>query len=168
MNLISNSRIYYRRLTTWTRAYLLSRYFGIGTAEELFGRLYLESLDIGDMLEIIFGREISNRYSQMLSQFPIALQALVSAQLAGNVEGMQESVDRLYLNVNQRAAFLEEINPYWSEAGYQALFGLYVQHTVELANAIAARDFSRDIEIYDELTALTDQMGDTLAQGIYD
>lgn len=168
MNLIFNSRIYYRRLTTWTRAYLLSRHFGIGTAEELFGRLYLESLDIGDMLEIIFGRIISDRYSQLVSQFPIALRDLVTAQLEGNTEGMQESVDRLYLNISQRAAFLEDINPYWSETGYQNLFGSYIQYTIELANAIAARDFTKDIEIYDELTALTNQMGDTFAQGIFD
>jgi hypothetical protein len=147
---------------------MLSRYFGIGTTEELFGLLYLESLDISNMLEIIFGREISNRYSQMVSQFPIALRDLVSAQLEGNTEGMQESVDRMYLNISQRAAFLKDINPYWSETGYQNLFGSYIQHTIETANAIAARDFSRDIEIYDEITELTDQMGDTFAQGIYD
>jgi hypothetical protein len=147
---------------------LLSQHYGIGTTEELFGRLYLESLDIGDMLEIIFGREISNRYSQMVSQFPIALRDLVSAQLEGNTEAMRQNVDRLYLNTNQRAAFLEEINPYWSAIGYQELFGSYIQHTIELANAIAAEDFTKDIEIYDELTELTDQMGDTFAQGIYD
>ncbi len=55
MNLIFNARIYYRRLRTWTRAYILSRYFGIGTEEALFERLYSESLNIGKMLEIIFG-----------------------------------------------------------------------------------------------------------------
>jgi hypothetical protein len=73
MNLIVNARIYYRRLTTWTRAYIISRYFGIGTAEAQFERLYLESLDIGNMLQIIFGREYSEQYSQLVSMYAISL-----------------------------------------------------------------------------------------------
>ena len=168
MNLIFNARIYYRRLTTWTRAYLISRYFGIGTPEELFGRLYLESLDIGKMMELIFGHESSNRYSQLLSQFPIALRDLIDAQLEGNNEAVRQNIDRLYLNVNQRAAFLEEMNPYWSQAEYRDLFDAYIQHTLEAANAISSQDFTKDIEIYDELTELTNKMGDTFAQGIYE
>ena len=168
MNMIFNARIYYRRLTTWTRAYLISRYFGIGTAEELFGRLYLESLDIGNMLELIFGHENSNRYSQLLSQFPIALRDLISAQLEGDTQAIQQNIDRMYLNVDQRAEFLEAMNPYWSKTSYQNLFDSYIQHTIEEANAITSRDFSKDIEIFDEFTDLTDKMGDTFAQGIYE
>ena len=44
----------------------------------------------------------------------------------------------------------------------------YIQHTLEEANAISSRDFKKDIEIYDELTELTNTMGDTFAQGIYE
>jgi hypothetical protein len=168
MNMIFNARIYYRRLTTWTRAYLIGRYFGIGTAEELFSRLYLESLDVGSMLELIFGHEYSNRYSQLLSQFPIALRELVSAQLEGNPEAVRQNIDRLYLNVNQRAEFLEEMNPYWNKDVYHDLFDSYIQHTLEGANAISSRDLKKFIEINDELAELTDMMGDTFAQGIYE
>lgn len=168
MNMIFNARLYYRRLTAWTRAYMMSRYFGIGTAEELFGRLYLESLDVGNMMELIFGHESANQYSQLVSEFPIALRDLISAQLEGDTQGIQQNLDRLYVNTAQRAEFLEAMNPYWSKAEYQALFGAYIQHTIEAANAISARDFSKDIGIYDELTELTDRMGDTFAQGIYE
>lgn len=168
MNLIFNARFYYRRLTTWTRAYMISRYIGLGSAEDLFSRLYLESLDIGNMLQIIFGRTYSERYSQMVGQFPIALRDLISAQLEGDTEAMNQHVDQLYRNVAERAAFLEALNPYWSEAGYRDLFGTYIQYTLEEANSIASGDYSRDIEIYDQLTAHTNRMGDTFAQGVYE
>jgi hypothetical protein len=168
MNMIFNARLYYRRLTAWTRAYLMSRYYGIGSAEELFGRLYLESLDIGNMMELIFGHEAANRYSSLVSEFPIALRDLVSAQLEGDAQAIQQNLDRLYVNTAQRAAFLEAMNPYWSTTEYQNLFGSYIQHTIEEANAIATRNFTKDIEIFDELTELTNTMGDTFAQGIYD
>ncbi len=168
MNMIFNARVYYRRLTTWTRAYIISRYFGIGTSEELFGRLYLESLDIGNMLQIIFGRTYSEQYSQMVSQFPIALRDLLSAQMEGDIEAMNKNVERLYRNVAERAAFLEALNPYWSEAGYIDLFNTYIQLTLEEANAIASGDYRKDIEIFDRLTAHSNKMGDTFAQGLYD
>lgn len=168
MNLIFNARIYYRRLTTWTRAYVLARYFGVGTAEELFGRFYLESLDIGDMLQFVFGRQFAEQYSQLASQFAIAFRDLLSAQIDGNTEAITENVDRLYRNVEERSIFLEEINPYWSAEGYQDLFGTYIQYIIEIANAIAAGDYSRDIELYDSLTAHTNRMGDVFAQGMYD
>lgn len=167
MNMIFNSRIYYRRLTTWTRAYLLSRYFGVGTAEEMFGRLYLESMDIGNMLQIIFGRENSENYSQLLSQFTIILRDLISAQLEGNEDEVNQNLNRLYENVSQRAAYLEAINPYWSEAEYKNLFGAYIQYIVDEANALASGDYARDIEIYDQLNAHTNIMGDVFAEGLY-
>lgn len=168
MNLIFNARIYYRRLTTWTRAYIISRYYGIGTAEDQFERLYLESLDIGNMLQIIFGREYSEQYSQLLSQYAIAFRDLLSAQIEGDIEAINHNVDRLYKNVEERAVFLEAINPYWSAAEYKSLFDTYIQHTIEIANAIASEDFSRDIELYDMLNAHTNTMGDTFAYGLYD
>lgn len=167
MNLIFNARIYYRRLTTWTRAYVLARYFGVGTAEELFGRFYLESLDIGDMLQFVFGRDVAEKYSQLASQFAIAFRDLISAQIDGDTEAVTRNVDRLYKNVAERSVFLEEINPHWSAEGYRDLFGTYIQYIIEIANAIAAGDYSREIELYDRLTAHTNRMGDVFAQGMY-
>lgn len=167
MNLVFNARIYYRRLTTWTRAYIISRYFGIGTAESQFERLYLESIDIGNMLQIIFGREISEQYSQLLSQYAIAFRDLLTAQLEGDAEAVEQHVNRLYENVRERAVFLEAMNPYWSEAEYTSLFDTYIQYAIEIANAIASGDFSRDIELYDQMNAHTSRMGDTFAYGLY-
>lgn len=167
MNLIFNARIFWRRLTTWTRVYLISRYSGIGSSEELFGRLYLESGDFGDMFRIIFGREISDRVNQLLNQYTIALRELVDAQLNGNDAGMRQSVDSLYQNASQRAAFLESINPYWSESEWQYYLDTYLKLTIEEANSFVTKDYSKDIELFDRLTELTNQIGDYFAQGLY-
>ena len=168
MNLIFNARVYYRRLTTWTRAYINSIYYGIGTAEDMFARLYTETLDIGNMLQIIFGRVYSEQYSNMVSQFAIALRDLLTAQLEGNTEAVNQNIDRLFNNVAERAVFLESINPYWSAEEYRNMFNAYVQYTLEIANALAAGDYSRYTELYDLINAHTNRMGDVFAKGIYD
>lgn len=168
MNLIFNSRIYYRRLTTWTRAYIISKYFGIGSDEELFGRLYLESLDIGNMLQIIFGREYAEQYSSLVSQFAFAFRDLQAAQLAGDTEAVDQNVARIFQNAKDRAAYLAALNPYWSEAEYTELLSTYFRLIIEDVNAIITGDYSRDIELYSILTAHTNRMGDTFAKGLYD
>ena len=167
MNLIFNARFYYRRLTTWTKAYLLSRYFGIGTMEAQFERLYLETLDIGEILQIIFGRQAAEEYSQLLSQYAIIANELIIAQLAGDLETVNRSVERLYQNVDARADFLQNLNPYWSGEEYRNLFYGFIEHVIELANATAARDTAREIEHFDALNEHTDRMGDTFAEGLY-
>lgn len=167
MNLIFNARFYYRRLTTWTKAYLLSRYFGIGTMEAQFERLYLETLDIGEILQIIFGRQAAEEYSQLLSQYAIIANELITAQLAGDLETVNRSVERLYQNVDARADFLQNLNPYWSAEEYRNLFYGFIEHVIELANATAARDTAREIAHFDALNEHTDRMGDTFAEGLY-
>ena len=167
MNMIFNTRIYYRRLMTVTRSYLTSRYFGIGDENVLYEILYRESLDVASLLRLNFGRSFSDRYSQLVSQFPITLRDLISAQLEGNTEEINRSVERLYQNINERAAYLASVNPYFSEAGYRDVFGTYIQLTIEQINALASGNFKEDIELFDQLTAHANLMGDVLSEGLY-
>jgi hypothetical protein len=166
MNMIFNARMYYRRLTAWTRAYLISNYFGIGTAEDLFGSLYLETLDLGNMLRIVHGREAAEKYSQLLSLFAIALRDIITAQLQGDEEGVEKNVNRLYQMAAERKAFIQAINPYASPE-YEDLFKIYVQYILEEANALAAGDYSRASTVYDLLTEQAERLGDAFAEGIY-
>jgi hypothetical protein len=69
MNLIFNARIVWRRLTTWTIAYLIGRYERMGSEEELFTRLNLETREVGDILQLIFGRRISEDYSNIINTY---------------------------------------------------------------------------------------------------
>lgn len=167
MNLIFNARIYYRRLTAWTGEYINNIILGLGTAEDMFSRLYTETLDIGNMLQIIFGRVYSEYYSNLVSGFAIALREYISAIIEGNADAANQNVIRLYENVEERAIFLENLNPYWSAAEYRDLFDTYIRYTLELVDALAAGDFSRYIELYDLFNAHTLRMGDVFAVGIY-
>lgn len=168
MNLIFNSRIFWRRLTIWTRIYIISRYLGIGTAEESFGRLYLENLDFGDMLRILFSRSISDQYSQLLNQFSIGLRELITALIQQDLDAARQNIDRLLQNADQRAAFLASINPYFDETEWRNLLRTYLQDTIQEANLFASQDYRMDIEYFDRLTTLSNTMGDAFAQGLYD
>jgi len=117
---------------------------------------------------LIFGRRVSEEYSQLLSQYAIIFHALIDAQLSGDVQAVDENINRLYQNVMERALFVESINPYWSASVYEELFFSYIRHILETSNAILEHDSARDIELYDILNEHTDRMGDIFAQGIYE
>ena len=168
MNLIFNARLFWRRFSLWIRIYLVDRYFGIGTAEEAFGRLYLESSNFGDMLRITFGRQNANKYSQLLNQYTFELRDLVSAQLAGDTDEMSRHVNNLTKNIEDRTEFLASINPFLNKAEWSNLLGLYDQYILQEANAFASGDYSAGIRIFDEITELTNRMGETFAVGLYD
>lgn len=164
MSMISNARIFWRRLTTWIRVYIISRYLGIGTEEETFGRLYFETSGIGNFLQVVYELESSNNISQYLSQITISLRDLITAQIQGNVESMDQSVNRLYQNVGKFASYLAAINPYISETEWKNMLNLYVRYTIEQANSFVTGNYRNDIELFRILTELTNRMGDAFAE----
>ncbi len=166
--MIFNARLFWRRFSLWIRIYLIDRYFGVGTAEEAFGRLYQEANDFGDMLRIVFGRRNANDYAQLVNQYTYELRDLVSAQLAGNTEEMNRHVNNLTKNVEDRAKFLASINPFLNEDEWRNLLKVYLQHTIEVANAFSSRNFEEGARIYDQITELTSTMGEAFAEGLYD
>jgi hypothetical protein len=144
-----------------------NRYYNLGAVDVLFDRLYLESLDIGRLLQLNFGRARSESYSQYLSQFVVYLRDLISAQQAGNLQGINQNVQNLYDNISTRAAILAAMNPYWSEAEYKNLFGKYLQGLIALANAYSSGNLEDATVIYGNLTEQTNRLGDAFAEGIY-
>lgn len=168
INMIFNARLFWRRLTTWTRVYIISRYMGIGTSEEAFSRLYIENLNFGDLLQIVFGRQIANQFSGLLNQYTIGIRELITAELQENTEAVVQAVDRLYQNATDRAAFLASINPYFDEAQLRDFLGTYLRYTIEEANSFASGDYRRDIELFDRLTELSNQIGYVFTEGLYD
>lgn len=168
MNMISNSRLFWRRFTTWIRVFILSRYLGIGTGEDSFRRLYSETSGIGSFLQIVFDREISNNISQLLNQFTFALRDLIDAQMRGNSQAVNQNVTRIYQVASNFASYLASVNPSVNETELLNMLHTYIEYTIEEANSFISGDYSHDIEAYKKLTDLANRMGDFLAQSLVD
>lgn len=168
MNMISNSRLFWRRFTAWIRVFIISRYLSIGTEEDSFKRLNFEISGIGNILQIIFDHEISINISLLLNQFSYALRDLITAQLQGKTAVVNQNVTRLYQVAANLSAYLASVNPYLNETEWKNMMDTYIQYTIKEANSFITGDYSHDIEAYRELTDLTDKMGDYFAQSILD
>lgn len=167
MNLIYNTQMYYVRLTIWIRAYINSRFLGIGTADELFGRLYTEALDQSGMFKIHFGREIADQYAQLLGQSVILLRDYISAQIDGNEEAVTQNYEQLTQNISERASFLAAMNPYWDELEYRELLRTFMEYILEIIDIYLTQDYDRDFLVYDQLREQIFYMGYVFAEGLF-
>lgn len=167
MNIILNSRIFWRKLATWTRAYLISRYTGIGISEDIYGHLFNILSEYATMLRLIFGADFSETYYDLTVQHVIILRDLIEAHVVNNTEAVNQNVERLYENADARALYLSQANPYWDYATWSNLIGTYLNDTIEEANTFTTHNYERNVEVFDQLITHTDRMGDYLSFGIY-
>ncbi|HYE69853.1 MAG TPA: hypothetical protein VEA58_14655 [Anaerovoracaceae bacterium] len=167
MKIIFTSRIFWRQLAIRMREYLNSRYLGIGNAEDIFIQLLNAPTEFSGMLKLLFGEDVSEKYNQLLTQYIMIIRELITAQLDGNREAINQNVKSLYQNGDIRAASLAPLNPIWNEAEWKKMIATFNNLTIEEANSIASGDYGRNIELYDNLTVQTNIMGDYFAHGLY-
>ena len=65
MSTIYSARNFWYELATWTRAYMVSKYVGIGNASAVLERLHRVPEDYSKKLEAVFGEKITEDYKQL-------------------------------------------------------------------------------------------------------
>lgn len=167
MQIIINSRVYWRERAVWLRAMMGSNYLNTGSAEHVFAYIINITQRLTEILIPFFGREISEQYSQLLTQSNIMIRELIEAQLSNDLERINQLVNSLYQNNQERAALLSSINPFWNEVQLKYLMDTYLLLTIEQANALASGNYNNSVFLFDQLMAQADLMGDYFAYGIY-
>lgn len=83
MGLIYDIRMFWYELFTWTRAYMLSRYRGIGNVDAVKARLNQVPAEFIDALQQVFGLNLE-AYLEILNTYINLIDDLITAQQAGN------------------------------------------------------------------------------------
>lgn len=166
MNLIINFRTLWLNLSMWTRSFLLSSTSGLPNMKAVSDRLYQVPVQLGSILQLIFGQQAAERFINLLSTHIIQMQAAITAQKNGDNQALSNSVDLLYQNANEIAVFLSEINPFWAQAQWENLLYTYISMTFEQSTAMFSGNYSRDIQIFDRIQYQTLLIGDYMANGI--
>lgn len=166
MNLIFNTRILWRNLATWMRAYLVARFTGIDITEDIFQRLYEIPAEFGHIFRLVFGDQITDKYVQQLSSAIVLFKDFIESEITGNVEQANEIAKKLYQGADERAAFLASINPYWTETEWKNLIYIFYKYTFEEITSFLNGN-PRSIPIFDQILKHADRMGDYFSQGLF-
>lgn len=166
MNLIVNYRTLWLNLSIWTRAFLLSLVSELPNTKAVSDRLYEIPIQLGSILQLIFGQQSAEKFIHLLSTHIIQMQTAISAQKNANQTALSDSVKLLYQNADEISAFLEQINPFWFKAQWQNLLYTYISMTLDESTALLSGDYTRDIQIFDRIQYQTLLIGDYMANGI--
>lgn len=167
MNMIFRLRNLWREMSTWIRAYLISKFAGIGNTEDVFNRLYRIPMEFGSIVQLIFGAQAAEQYVQQLSQQLVLTREIIDAQMAGNTDLVNQKVMQLYQNAESRVDMIASINPFWDRTVIRSVLITYLQYTLDEITTLLTGEYERNIDIYDRLLHHSDFIGDYFAQGLF-
>jgi len=167
INLVKDFRLLMTQLAYLTRAYFVAVFSGFGNAEQTANRLYHLPNSFQEKAELIFGTPLSEEFLNLLSLHVTYIQLLANALQSGNEEAVNYSAQQLYQNAANISEYYAKINPFWDEAQWKTLLYNYVGMAIQDAVALAARDFERDLDVFDRMLLSALLMGDYLAEGFF-
>lgn len=169
VNMMFQSRIIWRDLASWIRAYLNSVYSGLPNQAAAVEKKIIEVLsENSNIIDLVFGEHNAEQYFDLLMDFVSISKSFVAAQVNNDTDAANEYAKQLYENANKRATFLSEINPFWSKEEWISLFYPFIQMTIEESTTLLNQEFDKNIEIYDRILNHTSKMGDYFSRGIID
>nr|WP_315025315.1 hypothetical protein [uncultured Aminipila sp.] len=168
VNLIFDSRTIWRDLTIWLRSYINTKHGGLGDIDAIKGKLNEVLVRSTNIFSLIFGEQSADEYVKFWINFINYLDKLIEAQISGDMDTVNKYKDKLQGNSVQTAAFLANINPYWSESQWIELLSLYNQMSIDQSTALLNKDDKKDIYVFDKLLTLSSRIGDYYSQGILD
>ncbi len=166
MNLIFRARMLWRDMTTWLTMYMFSLYGGYPNLQSIANQIYELPLEYGNFMKLIFGDKVSDDYINLISQYVIILEYLFYYQLTGDQNAASNYTQQLYQNINQRAAFLAQINPYWQENTWKTLLTTFNNMILEQSTALLTKQYDKSIDIFNQLLSQSSIIGDYFSEGI--
>jgi hypothetical protein len=166
MNLIFKAGMTWKDLATWLRAYIISKVAGLSDQETVQQRLNKIPMEFGNIFRLFMGDQISNAYTNLLSSYITSIESLINAQKNGDDAAVNGYMEQIHENIHQRAVMFSEINPFWQESEWRALFFRYLLLTIDESNAFLSGDYVKSTEIFDTLLSHATIMGDYFSNGL--
>jgi hypothetical protein len=92
--------------------------------------------------------------------------ALVEAAKAGNSTAAADSEKKWYENADEIAAFENSINSNWNKTDLMAMWHDHLKLTKAEAVARLTKNYTADVEAFDQIQAQANMMADSMANGI--
>jgi len=139
INFIFRARMLLRDLATWLRSYKVSLYGGVGNTAELSQRLFWIPMEYGDFLKVFFGDETTEQLISLLTQYIAILESLFIAQINNDINAINNLTQQAYQNVNETAALLSSVNPYWTQSEWVTRLSSFTNMLIHNRTAIIFR-----------------------------
>lgn len=166
MNLINTLRKFWFELPMWRRDYLVSYAANLGDVEILGNKLYNMPTEIGDVLEAFLGNTIARKIEGMIREQIVIGAQIMFEEKEDNIEAINENTTRLYQNVDQMAAYLAQINPYWDEQTWKNLLYDYYRTSLLEMVTVLAKKYQESVILYESMEDQALNIADYMVEGL--
>jgi hypothetical protein len=123
--------------------------------------------DIGNTFATYYGATVGNRLTALLHEHILIAADILIAAKAGDGDAAAAAQAAWYVNGNQIADFLHNINPrHFRRSETREMIKMHLDTTLVEAVARLTGDFDGDLEAYDEVHHHMLEMADFLSNGI--
>ncbi|HWQ77207.1 MAG TPA: hypothetical protein VN381_00175 [Anaerovoracaceae bacterium] len=168
INMLKDYRFLMTQLAYLTREYYIAMFSGFGNAEAIARRLYAIPGQFQEKAELIFGTPLSEEFMNLLSMHVAYVRLLTESLINGDQAAIDYSVQLLYKNATEISAHYARANPFWDEAKWNTLLSNYISMLIQDATALAARNFERELNIFDRMLLAALFMGDYQTDGFFE
>lgn len=150
----------------WTRLTVNSIVDGLDDVQPTTARLLRNPSDFAMVLAPIYGTAIASQFEKLLREHLTIAAELVTDLKSGNSIAAEDAQKRWYANADSIAAFLGQINPYWSKGEWQRMLYEHLRLLTEEVATRIAKDYARNVEISDFIEPQALEMADMMTSGI--
>jgi hypothetical protein len=150
----------------WTRMVIMSIALNLPDLEANTTRLLRNAPDFEKLLCRFYGAENAAEFTPLLTNHLTIAAELVTETKANNMSGAADAEKKWYANANNIVCFLSRINPCWSVKQMRKMWYEHLALTKKEAVAILNKDYTKSIEIFNQIEREALMMADNFSQGI--
>lgn len=113
-----------------------------------------------------YGENIAAVFAELFTRHLTIAAELVNAARAGDSAAVADAERRWYANADEIAAFLSNINPYWSVQEWQKMLYNHLAMTKAEAVAILTQKYEDSINIFGNIEQEALMMADAMTRGL--
>jgi hypothetical protein len=166
VDLLNEIRMLWEQHGIWTRSAITSLALDLPDVDFVLKRLLQNPKDFEEALRPFYGDQIALEFSDLLTSHLVIASELVKAAKAGDNKAAAEAEKQWYANADEIAAFLGDINPYWSQDDWRMMLHQHLALVKAEVVAMLTKDFEGGIQVYDEIERQALEMADVMAAGM--
>ncbi len=159
-------RLLWGQHVDWTKSLIISTMYGLPDVEVVTDRYLRSAKDFEAVLSPIYGDTVAARFAELLTNHERITAEYIIALKDNNNAAIADAEKRLYSNANKFAAFLADINPYWSANEWRIMLYDHIDLIKREADALIKGNFAESILTHDNADNRAMQMADFMTDGI--
>lgn len=167
MTILYYIKIFWLEMTTWTRAYIISRAVNSDYANKAYEKLRQVPIQYGNLMKTIFNEEMVDQNLQLIYKHIDLMNNLITALMNNNQEEVNNTVQILYQNSDETAAMLAQMNPNLDQNQWSAILHNLLRSTIDEITSFLTGDYERNIDVYQQLIDQTEQISNTFTESLF-